>query len=202
MALATTTLKTPGLANTGVFLFIGLLAVCVTGCATSNLYQKQSSYADYPALFYIQGVPFFPQEEFQCGPSVLAGVLNFFGYKIVPEDVSGAIYLDSIEGTLKMDMVNYAKRYEDGGRIHVSEVQGDIELIKKDVSEGHPIIVFVDLGIWEFRKGHYMLIVGYDDNQGGIIVYSGVKRDKLITYNRFLKMWKRGGYWALRVIPD
>lgn len=102
-----------------------------------------------------------------------------------------------------MDMAGFAEGYKKKmGGISVSEVQGDLELIKRDILSGYPLIVFVDLGFWNFRKGHYMLIVGYDDLRGGVIAYSGREKDKFIPYDRFIRTWERGGYWALRIIPE
>lgn len=194
--------KASGRVNPGVFLFWMVIMVSLTSCSVTHHYPGHSPDAGYPVSFYIEGVPFFPQEEFQCGPSVLASVLNFRGNRIVPEEISRAIYLTDIQGTLKMDMVSYLRRYEGKGGITVLETQGDIEGVKKDIAAGDPVIVFVDLGVWGIRKGHYMVIVGYDDERGGIIAYSGIERDKFISYHRFLKMWKRGGYWRLLLKGD
>lgn len=202
MTLTAIKRKTPGLVNLGVFFFIVMITLSLTGCASYDKYRKESSDTYYPSSFYIQDVPFFPQKEFQCGPSVLASVFNFWGYKIDPEDISKAIYIENIKGTLKMDMLNLAKHFGDNSRVSVYEVKGDLEIIREDINSGYPVIVFVDLGIWNIRKGHYMLIVGYDDLKGGIIAYSGIEKDKFILYNRFMHIWKRGGYWGLRIIPD
>ncbi|MBI5038375.1 MAG: C39 family peptidase [Nitrospirae bacterium] len=202
MILAFTREKASGIVNPGVFLFWTVIMVSLTGCSVNHYYPGHSPDAGHPVSFYIQGVPFFPQEEFQCGPSVLASVLNFWGNRIVPEEISRAIYLTDIQGTLKMDMVSYARRYGEKGGMSVFETQGDIEGIKQDIAGGYPVITFVDLGVWGIRKGHYMLIVGYDDEWGGIIAYSGIERGKFISYDRFLRMWERGGYWTLSVVPN
>ena len=202
MTLAFIRGKASGIVNPGVFLFWTVIMVSLTGCSVNHYYPGHSPDAGHPVSFYIQGVPFFPQEEFQCGPSVLASVLNFRGNRIVPEEISKAIYLTDIQGTLKMDMVSYLRRYGGKGGITVFETQGDIEGIKQDIAGGYPVIVFVDLGVWGIRKGHYMLIIGYDDERGGIIAYSGIERDKFISYDRFLRMWERGGYWTLSVVPN
>jgi len=178
-----------------------LLVICLLlfGCAFEQGRSLVGSYSQ--AYSYVDDVPFFPQEEFQCGPAVLASVLNFRGYRVSPEEIAEAIYLSNLKGTLKMDMLQFAKRYERRGGITVSEVRGDLELIRRDISSGYPLIVFVDLGFWNFRKGHYMLIVGYDDSKGGVVTYSGREKDKFISYNRFMRIWERGGYWALRITP-
>lgn len=193
--------KTPGLSAHGVFLFLGATVLSIAACATDGPYKRLPTDSSYPAAFYITGVPFYPQEEFQCGPSVLASVLNFEGYRIAPEEISESVYSEGIKGTLTLDMVNFARHYTEKDRTSVIEVKGDIELIKKDITGGYPVIAFVDLGIWSIRKGHYMLIVGYDDVKGGIIAYSGLEKDRFLSYNQFMRMWERGGHWALRIIP-
>ena len=199
MTLTVTKEKASGRVNPGVFLFWTVIIVSLTGCSVSHYYSERSPDAGYPVSFYIEGVPFFPQEEFQCGPSVLASVLNFWGNRIVPEEITKAIYLSDIQGTLKMDMVSFLRRYTGKGESVVLETQGDLEGVKKAIAGGYPVIAFVDLGVWSIRKGHYMLIIGYDDERGGIIAYSGIERDKFISYHRFLKMWERGGYWTVLI---
>ena len=199
MTLTVTKEKASGRVNPGVFLFWTVIMVSLTGCSVSHYYSERSPDAGYPVSFYIEGVPFFPQEEFQCGPSVLASVLNFRGNRIVPDEIARAIYLPKIQGTLKMDMVSFLRRYTGKGESVVLETQGDLEGVKKAIAGGYPVIAFVDLGVWSIRKGHYMLIIGYDDERGGIIAYSGIERDKFISYHRFLKMWERGGYWTVLI---
>ncbi|MEK6584387.1 MAG: C39 family peptidase, partial [Nitrospirota bacterium] len=153
----------------------------------------------YSHPFYVRDVPFYPGEDYQCGPSVLASVLNNLGYDIEPEDISREIYLRNVKGTLNIDMVSFARRFED---ITVTEFYGDLTLLRENLSMGYPLIVFVDLGIWSIRKGHYMLVVGYDDSIGGVIVYSGAEKDKVVRYKDFMRMWERGGYWALRIAKE
>src|SRR3989304_9173070 len=199
MTLTVTKEKASGRVNPGVFLFWTVIMVSLTGCSVSHYYSERSPDAGYPVSFYIEGVPFFPQEEFQCGPSVLASVLNFRGNRIVPDEIARALYLPKIQGTLKMDMVSFLRRYTGKGERVVLETQGDLEGVKKAIAGGSPGVAFVDLGVWSIRKGHYMLIIGYDDERGGIIAYSGIERDKFISYHRFLKMWERGGYWTVLI---
>ena len=95
-------------------------------------------------------------------------------------------------------MVSFASRIED---ITVTEFYGDLTLLRENLSMGYPLIVFVDLGIWSIRKGHYMLVVGYDDSIGGVIVYSGAEKDKVVRYKDFMRMWERG-LLALRIAKE
>src|SRR3989304_4763405 len=183
--------KTPRFSAAGVFLFCVVILTGFTCCMPSV-----PATLTYSPPFYVRDVPFYPGEDYQCGPSVLAGVLNNLGYDIAPEDISREIYLRKVKGTLNIDMVSFARRLED---ITVTEFYGDLTLLRENLSMGYPLIVFVDLGIWSIRKGHYMLVVGYDDSIGGVIVYSGAEKDKVIGYKEFMRMWERGGYWALRI---
>lgn len=195
-------LKTPRLTAAGVFLFSGVLLVLAlcAGCSVVPAGHDKivSGYMaeKIPPLYYLQEVPFYPGDDFQCGPSVLAGALNFIGYDVKPEDISKEIYIGGVRGTLNIDMVSYAQRFEG---VSVSEFRGDIASLKENLLSGHPLIVFVDLGIWSIRKGHYMLVVGYDDSREGVVVYSGAEKDKFISYGDFLRIWKRGGYWTLLI---
>lgn len=186
--------KTPRFSAAGVFLFCVVILTCFTGCMTSV-----PATLTYSHPFYLRDVPFYPGEDYQCGPSVLASVLNNLGYNIVPEDISREIYLRNVKGTLNIDMVSFARRFED---ITVTEFYGNLTLLRENLSIGYPLIVFVDLGIWSIRKGHYMLVVGYDDSIGGVIVYSGAEKDKVIGYKKFMRMWERGGYWTLRIAKE
>lgn len=202
MTVTGTIEKTQGLYDSGVLLFFAITVLSSLACTNHIRGNREALLTNYPNLFYIDNVPFFPQEEERCGPTVLASVFNYFGYNVSPDDISKSIYSETLDGTLNIDMINYVKHFIEGKGLTFSEDRGDIELIKKEVRDGHPVIVFTDLGIWNIRKGHYMLIIGYDDSREGIIVYSGLKRDKFISYDRFMRIWERGGYWILRVIPD
>lgn len=160
---------------------------------TSCTIKRPSS---HKGTAYISGVPFFPQNQFQCGPASLASVLNFYNIHVSPEEIRDAIYLKRLKGTLNMDMFSYARGFADRG-INVREIYGDLTILKGEIRREHPVIVFTDLGIWHIRRGHYMVVVGYDDLKGGVIVYSGREKDKFLPYPAFLRIWKRGGYWAL-----
>src|SRR3989304_8413509 len=135
LQLQSRTIKTPRLRAAGVFIFCGLiLASLVAGCSANR--------TTFPSLekgVYIQSVPFHPGEEYQCGPSVLAGALNYLGYDIKPEDISKEIYLKNIRGTLNIDMASFARRF---GDVTVKEFQGDLTLLKERLSMGYPLIVF------------------------------------------------------------
>ena len=143
----------------------------------------------------IDGVPFFPQEEYQCGPASLAGVLNFYGWKVSPEEIAAEIFSRQAGGTLDMDMVFYAQKKG----LRAEKYRGTFEDLQAQVNSRRPLIVLVDQGFWVYQSHHFMVVVGYDE--GGIIVNSGKEERKFIPRDSFLKAWEKTKFWTLRITP-
>lgn len=147
------------------------------------------------ASHIIENVPFYPQEAYQCGPSSLAGVLNFWGVVVSPEEIAADIYSESAKGTLDVDMIFYAERKGLGAR----QYKGSIDDIKRNVNLGYPVIVLVDYGFWIYQRNHFMVIVGYNEN--GVIANSGRERLKFISLRYFLNTWRRTKFWTMLISP-
>ncbi len=143
----------------------------------------------------IEGVPFYPQEAYQCGPASLAGVLNFYGLNILPAEIAAEIFSKQARGTLDMDMVFYAQKK---GLI-ATQYSGSWEDLQRNVDSNHPLIVLVDEGFWVYQKDHFMVVVGYDER--GLIVNSGKERHTFISRDHVLRAWERTKYWTLRISP-
>jgi ABC-type bacteriocin/lantibiotic exporter with double-glycine peptidase domain len=143
----------------------------------------------------IENVPFFPQEAFQCGPTSLAGVLNYLGVNVSPEEIAMEIYSPSAGGTLNLDLILYAERKG----LKTIQYKGSLDDIKKKIDAGYPVIVLVDLGLWVYQQNHFMVIVGYFEN--GIIANSGKDRFKSIALNHFIKIWEKTNFWTLLITP-
>jgi predicted double-glycine peptidase len=141
----------------------------------------------------VNKVPFYPQVSFQCGPASLAGVLNFLGEGVTPDEIAEAIFRRDIRGTVTLDMVLYARK-----RGFFAEwYNGSVNDIRRSVDERVPLIVMVDLGFASVRKNHFMVVVGYTPE--GVIANSGKTREKLILWKNFLARWNRTKRWALRI---
>jgi predicted double-glycine peptidase len=141
----------------------------------------------------VNKVPFYPQVSFQCGPASLAGVLNFLGEGVTPDEIAEAIFRRDIRGTVTLDMVLYARK-----RGFLAEwYNGSVNDIRRSVDERVPLIVMVDLGFASVRKNHFMVVVGYTPE--GVIANSGKTREKLILWKNFLARWNRTKRWALRI---
>lgn len=168
--------------------FYMLIIIMIYSCSTVSV-QLNSK----PII--INNVPFYPQEAFQCGPASLAGVMNYWGIMISPEDIAKAIYSESARGTLTIDMLIFANK----NGLYAQQYEGGIDDIKEKIDRGYPLLVLVDLGFYLYKAYHYMVIIGY--NNEGIIVNSGRNEKLFIDKERFLNMWKKTNYWTLWLKP-
>jgi predicted double-glycine peptidase len=165
------------------FLLLAFLCSCTT---TQEISQSH----------IIENVPFYPQTSYQCGPASLAGVLNYWGVMVSPDEIAGEIYSASARGTLDIDMVLYAQKKG----LLATQYEGNFEDIKKNVASGHPLIVLVDYGFSLVQKNHFMVIIGYNDHD--VIVNSGKDSNKFIPEKDFLKSWERTKFWTLLIKPN
>ena len=146
---------------------------------------------------YIAGVPFFPQEDYYCGPAALASVLTYWGKPVSQEEVARAIYLPHLKGTLTLDLLLYAARSGVESRME----RGDLSLLYTQVHQGSPVIALLNLGSDLFPVWHYLVVVGFRESVGEIITYSGREKDKIYPAERFERMWAKSGFWTLLVRP-
>lgn len=141
----------------------------------------------------INGVPFYPQKDYQCGPASVAGVLNYWGISVKPEDVANEIYSPSARGTLNIDMLLYVNKKG----LYGLQYSGSWDDLKAKIEEGYPLIVLVDYGFYLYQANHFMVVVGFSDD--GVIVNSGSKEHMFIEKEKFLKTWKKTNYWTLLI---
>lgn len=147
---------------------------------------------------YIKGVPFYPQEENYCGPASMASVLRYWGDNVSQEETARDIFIPVLKGTITVDMVNYARKRG----FQASSYKGNLESLKEEVDKGHPLILYIHMGIPLVPRRHYMVVVGYDETKKAVIAYSGKDKDLLIPYEDLLKSWRRTGYWTLLILPN
>jgi ABC-type bacteriocin/lantibiotic exporter with double-glycine peptidase domain len=168
-----------------------LLALSFAGCAGS----LPAAFVPPVGAARLANVPFFPQLDYQCGPASLAGVLNYYGKRITPEEIARAIFRENIRGTVTLDMVLYAR--EQG--LLARWFSGSVGEIVAAINNGSPLIVMVDYGFSVVSRNHYMVVVGYDPK--GIVANSGASRETHISWSDFLPVWERAKRWTLNIEP-
>ncbi len=175
--------------------------LAVAGCATQPLqsYQLLKSPAAQQPPVELIAVPFFPQEEFQCGPAALATVLNWSGTQLTPENLAPQVYLPGRQGSLQIELLAATRRH---GRIPYG-LRPELETLINEVRAGHPVLVLQNLGLSWYQKWHYAVVVGFDLQQDQIILRSGREQRHVVPIKLFERTWRRGDYWAITVTtPD
>jgi tetratricopeptide (TPR) repeat protein len=176
-------------------LLFWVLCMMFTGCSlVPSNYLSRSP--DKPTRAMVEGVPFFPQEEHQCGPAALAMALNWSGIAIEPADLTPEVYTPGLKGSLQNSLVGAARRH---GRV-AYPIAG-IEALMVEVAAGQPVIVLVNLGFSWYPKWHYAVVIGYDQEKQEVMLHSGLTADEVLSFWTFNNIWKRSHHWGLLVLP-
>jgi hypothetical protein len=96
-----------------------------------------------------------------------------------------------------MDMETFAR---DAGFDSTSSV-GSLKDLKSHIRTGTPVICLLDLGFGLYRRPHYIIAVGFDDENAVIIEHDGIHANSVMGYEAFTKAWTRAGRWMLVIRP-
>jgi len=179
-------------------LLAGALAL-LAGCA-QLVPQTVALRGDWPAgvpqSTEIAGVPFFPQEDYQCGPAALATVLAFSGVALTPEPLVDQVYLPARHGSLQVEMLAAARRY---GRVSYVLAPRYADLLR-EVAAGNPVLVLQDVGPI-MTQWHYAVVNGFDYPTGTVYLRSGTRPRQEMSFTALERSWIQSGYWAMVAMP-
>jgi tetratricopeptide (TPR) repeat protein len=182
-------LRTPVL--TGVFVWTALL---LSGCATPQVALLDAHWpAELPAQVALSQVPFFPQEDYECGPAALAMVANAAGVKVTPDALVDQVYLPGRQGSLQPEMLAATRRQG----LLAYPLQPSIENVLREVAAGNPVLVFQNLAFSIYPVWHYAVVMGYDRARHVLLLHSGRTARMEISLFAFERTWARGQYWAM-----
>ncbi|MFL6566438.1 MAG: PA2778 family cysteine peptidase [Burkholderiales bacterium] len=173
-------------------------ALALSGCASlwpQTAELRRALPQGIPEKTELREVPFFPQEEYQCGPAALATVLAASGAKVAPEELVPQVYLPERKGSLQVEMLAAARRH---GRVSY-QLAPRLEDLLRELAAGNPVIVLQNLGVSD--GWHYAVAVGYDYDSGMLILRSGITERDLMPFTAHEIVWKRSGYWAMVALP-
>lgn len=177
-----------------------LLLSALSGCA-SLVPQTMGLRDNWPqgvgVRADIRDVPFFSQEEFQCGPAALATTLVHAGTAVTSDDLVQRVYLPAREGSLQVEMLAAPRRY---GKVAYRLAPRFDDLLR-EVAAGNPVIVLQDNGIGPVSTWHYAVVVGFDYPAGELYLRSGVTERLAIPFTVFEYTWKKADYWAMVTVP-
>ena len=141
-------------------------------------------------------VPFFPQQDYQCGPAALAAALRYSGSTVTPEDLAPQVYLPGKEGSLPIEMTAAVRRHD---RIAYT-VQPELLALLAELQAGHPVVVFQNLGLASLPVWHFAVLIGYSKQDDDVVLRSGRDERRTMSAHEFLRTWELGGRWALVVL--
>jgi tetratricopeptide (TPR) repeat protein len=176
---------------TGFFVWV---AVVLGGCATPQVSSLQLRWpADLPIKVELTEVPFFAQEDFECGPAALAMVAQAAGVTVTPDALVNQVYLPGRKGSLQPEMLAATRRQ---GLI-AYPLKPTLEDVLREVAAGHPVLVFQNLAFPVYPVWHYAVVVGFDREQQLLWLHSGRTQRMDISWSAFERTWARGQYWAM-----
>ncbi|MGD9297632.1 MAG: PA2778 family cysteine peptidase [Chromatiales bacterium] len=174
------------------FLAAGLLLLA--GCTTRApvLQPIVAEQAGEP-LVQLADTPFFPQQAYQCGPAALATVLNANGVSISPEQLVPQVYLPERRGSLQVEMIAAARRYDQVPVVIEPGFSALLEILR----EGRPVLVLQNLGLAWLPVWHYAVVIGYDATADTLLLRSGTERLKRMKASDFIRSWTLADNWGL-----
>lgn len=175
---------------------VGALLLLLAGCATPQADALLADPGGLPPRAEVADVPFYPQEEFYCGPAAMAMALAWSGLPVTQEAMAAQVYTPGREGSLRTDMLAGARR---NGRLAVRVAS--LRAMLREIAAGHPVLVFQNLGLSWYAQWHYAVAVGYDLERNELILRSGVTARRVTGLELFERTWARGDYWAITVLP-
>lgn len=176
---------------TGVFVWAVLL---LGGCATPQVALLDARWpTELPAQVELADVPFFPQEDYECGPASLAMVANAAGVDVTPEALVDQVYLPGRKGSLQPEMLAATRRQG----LLAYPLKPKVEDILREVAAGHPVLVFQNLAFPIYPVWHYAVVMGFDRERHVLLLHSGRTARMEISMFAFERTWARGQYWAM-----
>ena len=179
--------------------FFILTTILLSGCASSPQVSQllEQPPLSLPVKVELVATPFIPQTENYCGPAALATVLQAQGRAVTMAELGEQLYLPKREGSLQIEMDATARSFD----MVAYPLSADIIDLLTEVAAGNPVLVFQNLGLSWYPRWHYAVVVGFDLEQGEIILRSGTIKRYVINLSTFEQTWGRAGYWARVVIP-
>lgn len=173
------------------WIVLALLAGCSATPQTREILANPP--ANYERRLEISDVPFFPQDEFQCGPAALATILVASGQEITPEELVPKVYLPARKGSLQVEMLAAGR---DLDRLSVL-IDPSLHSLFDWLNAGQPVLVLQNLGLDWYPAWHYAVVIGYDLDQKTILMRSGTIAEYKTKLSVFERTWRRSRFWGM-----
>jgi tetratricopeptide (TPR) repeat protein len=177
------------------FALLVLLNACVAAPQSAQLLQSAHE-SPLSAPVNLTHIPFFPQEEYQCGPAALATLLQASAINASPDDLVSRVYVPARQGSLQVEMLAAPRAY---GRLSY-QLEPSLVDVLEEVRNGRPVLVMQNLALSWYPQWHYAVVVGYDLHKGELLLRSGTTREYKVAIRVFERTWRRSEHWAMVVL--
>ncbi len=168
----------------------------LTACAATGV-REATRNTQLPRQAELTQTPFFPQEQYQCGPAALATALTAVNIQVTPEQLKPEVYVPSRYGSLQIEMLAAARRH---GAVTV-QIPPKLEAVMQEVAAGNVVVVMQNLGFSWVPSWHYAVVVGYDTDKELVWLRSGPYQRQEMSLSAFQRTWARSEYWAFVALP-
>lgn len=173
-----------------------LLLLLLTSCVVARVPRSlQTS----PAAQVVPNVPLQKWGVESCGAGALSSVLQHHGDPTTMEEWD-AVLPKMRGGVLSVDLMLAAREKGYDAQI----VTGNRETIEKELSEGRPLILMLQM-VQSLGRSydffHYIVVDGIDRERGLIRTQFGDARGRWVRLERLEKTWAGGGHAALLIRP-
>lgn len=181
---------------------LGVCIALLAGCAqlVPQTVALRSAWPEgVPRKVELESVPFFPQEDYQCGPAALATVLANTGASVTPDGLVKQVFVPARHGSLQLEMLAAARTW---GRVSYQLAPKYTDVLR-EVAAGNPVVVLQDVGLMSpmFPEWHYAVVNGFDYATGTIYLRSGRNPRQEMPFTYFEREWIPGDHWAMVVTP-
>lgn len=147
----------------------------------------------------LSAVPFFAQDDYQCGPAALATLMAHRGLATTPETLVPQVYLPARQGSLQIEMLAAPRA---AGLVTLT-LAPQLNAVLREVQAGNPVIVLQDLGLWPVAYWHYAVVFGFEREQahGLALLRSGLKPRVELPLPVLEISWRSGQRWAMVAMP-
>lgn len=156
-----------------------------------------------PSSVMLNGIVHEYQKWNNCGPANLAMALSFWKWKGDQRDTAAYMKPNPRDkNVMPYEMVDFVTSQTPLKAI--TRVGGDLELIKKFVAAGFPVIVEKGFEGPNFDgwMGHYEVVSGYDDAKGRFIAQdSYIMANLPVPYQEMEANWRAFNYTYILVYP-
>ncbi len=179
---------------------IGLLLTLLLLVACQSPPQSRQLLAEPPAISrqaLLSTVPFYPQQDYFCGPTTLSEVAAYYGVGHSADSIASLTFTPGLQGSLQIEMAAASRQL---GFV-AYEQRGSLSQLLQLIDEKIPVIVLQNNGLSWLPQWHYAVVIGYDLDRREIILHSGLSAEYRLPLATFERTWQRANYWLLAMLP-